>query len=138
MNAPIFAAAPLDLMHLMLFGGLGALFVEALKHARKLQGKQYPDAFELIVSLILIALGAGVAAVYHGEVRSMLIAVQIGAPAPAIIGAWASGSPPPRNRAVGNSSIRGREPFVMGSPEAAALKRRDVQSKVLQALRWNG
>ena len=82
---------PLSFTSLGLLGCLGAFFVEALKIVSKLRAKQLPDAFDLAISIILIALGGGVAMVYYGQVESVMIAVQIGATAPAIIGAWSSG-----------------------------------------------
>lgn len=84
---------PLSFTSLGLLGCLGAFFVEALKIVAKLRAKQMPDAFDLAVSVILIALGGGVAMVYYGQVESVMIAVQIGATAPAIIGAWSSSHP---------------------------------------------
>jgi len=121
--------SPLGLTELLLWGGLGGVCVELLKHVRKLHGKQVPDAFEITVSLILIALSGFVAAVYQGQVQSMLIAVQIGATAPAIIGAWASGGPPPPG---GGSGPRAGG----GGGGTAVLEQADVASRVHQALRW--
>jgi hypothetical protein len=68
---------PLSVTQLILFGCLGSLFVETLKHVRKLQGKQWPDTFEVIGSIILIALGGGITVIYQGEVQSILIAAQV-------------------------------------------------------------
>ena len=119
---------PLDLLNLIIAGCLGAGFVEALKHVRKLQGKQVPDSFELVVSIILIVVGGGVAAIYVGQVQSILIAAQIGATAPAIIGAWASGGPPPDGP---------RGPRAGGGGGMVVLEGVDVVSKLETALRWN-
>lgn len=120
---------PLNITDLLLLGCLGGFFVEALKHVRKMQGKQLPDAFELAVSLILIIVGGGVTAVYSGQVQSMLLAVQVGATAPAIIGAWASGGPP---------SPGGGGPTAVGSGGGTgAILKADVASRVLHALTWS-
>jgi hypothetical protein len=115
---------------LVMLGCLGGIFVEALKHVRKLQSKKLPDGFDLAVSLILIAIGGGVAGVYLGQVQSMLIAVQIGATAPAIIGAWASGGPPTNG---GGGGPRARRP---GSG-SVVLEKADVASRVVLSLSWN-
>ena len=121
--------APLSIGLLFLFGCLGALLVEALKHVRKLQGKGWPDTFEITVSVILLLVGGAVAALYQGQVQSMLIAAQIGASAPAIIGAWASGgSQPP-----GGSSGGFRVDPASGT---AAIAQVDVLSQIDRALSW--
>jgi hypothetical protein len=124
--------SPLSVTQLLLFGCLGGLFVEALKHVRKMQGKQFPDTFEIVVSVILIALGGGVATIYQGQVQSMLIAAQVGASAPAIIGAWASGGPPPSGGG-GQPGLGGRGG---GGGGAMALPQRDALSQVVRALSW--
>jgi hypothetical protein len=129
--------SPLTFTQLLLFGCLGGLFVEALKHVRKLQGKQLPDGFEILVSAILIALGGGVAAIYQGQVQSMLVAAQVGASAPAIIGAWASGGPPPPNGGAGRRSRAARGQANRGaSGGAIALPHADIASEVVRALSW--
>ena len=119
----------LTVTQLLLFGCLGGLFVEALKHVRKLEGKQWPDGFEIFVSVILIALGGGVTAIYQGQVQSMLIAAQVGASAPAIIGAWASGGPPPSGGDHGQAGTG-------GGGGARALPKVNVASRVARALSW--
>lgn len=117
---------PLSVTQLLVFGCLGALFVEALKHVRKLQGRQLPDRFDILVSVILIGVGGGVAAIYQGQVQSMLIAAQVGASAPAIIGAWASGGPPP-SKGGGTQA---------GADSSIVLLQTDFLPQVLRALSW--
>jgi hypothetical protein len=122
--------SPLPLITLVGLGGFGALLVEALKHVRKLEGRQWPDTFEMGVSLILILVGGGVAGLYRGQVESILIAAQIGASAPAIIGAWASGGQqPPAGRGGGR---------VMVDPATgtATIAQADLASQVGRALSW--
>jgi hypothetical protein len=93
MQAATALTGPLSLHQLLLYGGLGALLVEALKFVRKMQGGQWPSTLDFVVSAILIAIGAIVTGLYQNQVQSALAAAQIGASAPAIVGAWASGGP---------------------------------------------
>jgi hypothetical protein len=119
---------PLSFTSLGLLGCLGAFFVEALKVVAKLRAKQLPDAFDLAVSVILIALGGGVAMVYYGQVESVMIAVQIGATAPAIIGAWSS-SHPMSGKAAPGAAHGGGKSFAPTVPSARG-------SRLKRALSW--
>ena len=110
--------SPLPLVQLLAFGCVGSLLVEAIKHVRKLQGRQLPDMFDIVVSVILIAIGGGVAMIYMGQVQSIPMAVQIGASAPSIIGAWASG---------------GQQPPGGGT---TTMQKLDILSQVGRALSW--
>jgi len=82
-------------MALFVLGFLGGAVVEALKYARKLQNGGKPKTGEFIASAIVAMVGGVVAAAYAGQnIESVLLAMQIGATAPAIVGAWVSGGPP--------------------------------------------
>jgi hypothetical protein len=122
--------SPLTLGGLVMLGCLGGFFVEALKQVRKLQRKKMPDAFDLAVSLILIIMGGAVAGVYLGQVQSLLIAVQIGATAPAIIGAWVSGGPRPPDGG-------GKPKDWGGGGGTVVVEKADVASRVVKSLSWN-
>lgn len=114
---------------LFLIGCLGGMCVEILKHARKLEGRRFPDATELGVSIILILLGGVVAFFYQGQVESIMVAAQIGATAPAIVGAWASGAKPPGNGGGGGLHAR-------SEGERVAIPKQGVESRIFDALSW--
>ena len=114
---------------LFLNGCLGGLCVETLKHVRKLEGRRFPSTFELGASIVLILLGGLVAFFYQGQVESIMIAAQIGATAPAIVGAWASGAKPPRNDGGG-----GLHKKSVG--ETVALPKERIESRIIGALSW--
>lgn len=119
---------PLSFASLGLLGCLGAFFVETLKIVAKLRAKQLPDAFDLAVSIILIAVGGGVAMVYYGQVESVMIAVQIGATAPAIVGAWSSSHPMSGKGAPGAAHGGGKS-FAPPAPKPGG-------SRLRRALSW--
>lgn len=117
----------LSIGSLVLLGCAGGFLVEALKHVRKLQVGQWPNAFDLVASLVLIAIGGGVAALYFGQVQSTFMAAHIGATAPAVIGAWVSGGPPPPG---------GGGPGGGGGGGATAIEQVGVRGRMLMALSW--
>ena len=124
--------APLTVLNLVVFGGFGALFVQAVKVVRKLDLKQRPDSFELCASAILIALGAGVTAIYHGQIQSVYVAAQLGATAPAVVGAWFSTNPPPPGGGGGGGGGSGRH----GTRAKGVRTGTGFLTGIQQALTW--
>ena len=123
------ATSQMTLMAVVLFGCVGGLLPEVLKLVRKLQGKQLPDLYEIVISLILIALGGALAGIRWEQIRSIEAAVAVGATAPSLVGAWMSGAPAPPNQRDGGGASRG-----LG--DGPARGQRTVLSNIGRALSW--
>ena len=124
---------PLTLENLFLFGGLGGAFVELVKHATKLRGGHWPTLTDLAASLLMILLGGGVAAAYFaiGQIGSLIVAMHLGATAPALVGAWVTAGPP----SGGGGGGGGQAPSWSGGG-AIAIEQANVVSKMLAAFSW--
>ncbi|HTL13340.1 MAG TPA: hypothetical protein VL588_12680 [Bdellovibrionota bacterium] len=75
-------------------GGIfGGLLVEMARLGSRLTTGRAPENMgsHAVGSVMVVAVGGAFASLYKGQVTSFLAAVQLGAAAPAIIGAWATG-----------------------------------------------
>ena len=76
-------------------GSLGGVLVEGTRLSRRLQqGRPPKHWWYYVLGTVLLVLIAGLfAGIHTGHVNTLLVAAQLGAAAPALIGAWASGQP---------------------------------------------